>query len=231
MLNAIRAGAAVATVMLFAAACSTEPAPTPKPKEKKDESLDPLTALPNNYKLEFENDYVRIVRVHYDAGSKLPEHTHPAGSTVYVYLNDNEKVIFYHDLSSERSIERPPVKAGGARFATSREEHHMMENPSSTPSDFIRILVKTDQVSLGAVRRRIALSEQQYSNRQVRVTRLDYKPGESLSLPVSAAPSVIVAWPSGAHQFVEAKAAVTIATEQVTPSGLIRVELLTAPLK
>ena len=27
---------------------------------------------------EFENDYVKVVRVHYDAGVKLPEHTHPS---------------------------------------------------------------------------------------------------------------------------------------------------------
>ena len=36
---------------------------------------DPTTSLPHAYKVQFENDYVRVVRVHYDAGAR-PEHTH-----------------------------------------------------------------------------------------------------------------------------------------------------------
>ena len=40
---------------------------------------DPTTSLPDAYKVQFENDYVRVVRVHFDAGAKLPEHTHPGG--------------------------------------------------------------------------------------------------------------------------------------------------------
>ena len=55
---------------------------------------DPTKTLPEAYKVEFENDYVKVVRVHYDAGAKLPEHTHPAGTTAYVYLNDSEGVVF-----------------------------------------------------------------------------------------------------------------------------------------
>ena len=55
---------------------------------------DPTKSLPDAYKVEFENDYVKVVRVHYDAGAKLPEHTHPGGTTAYVYLNDSEGVVF-----------------------------------------------------------------------------------------------------------------------------------------
>ena len=32
---------------------------------------DPTKSLPDAYKVEFENDYVKVVRVHYDAGAKL----------------------------------------------------------------------------------------------------------------------------------------------------------------
>jgi len=223
---------AVAVTVALAAACASEPAATPTTEAHKEPGSDPITTLPNNYKLEFENDYVRIVRVHYDAESTLPEHTHPAGSTVYVYLNDNEKVIFDHHLGGERPLVRPPVKAGGVRFATSHEEHHTMENPSATPSDFLRIVLKTDKVDLGnAVRRRISLSEQEYSNAQVRVTRLQHTAGETLAVPPSDSPSLMVAWPSGAHKFVDAKSAVSMATDSGTPSGLVRVEFLTAPVK
>lgn len=44
---------------------------------------DPLKTLPDAYRLQFENDYVRVVRVHYAAGAKLPDHIHPPGTTVY----------------------------------------------------------------------------------------------------------------------------------------------------
>ena len=34
---------------------------------------DPTQALPDSYKVELDNPYVTVVRVHYDAGAKLPE--------------------------------------------------------------------------------------------------------------------------------------------------------------
>ena len=30
---------------------------------------DPLTTIPEAYKVQFENDWVRVVRVHYEAGA------------------------------------------------------------------------------------------------------------------------------------------------------------------
>ena len=70
---------------------------------------DPTQSLPDAYKLELENDYVRVVRVHYDAGAKLPEHTHAAGTTIYVYLNDSDGVVFKHSGNNNRSVTRPAV--------------------------------------------------------------------------------------------------------------------------
>ena len=74
------------------------------------------------------------MRVHYDAGAKLPEHTHPGGTTVYVYLNDSEGVVFSHVGGSNRAVTRPAVKAGAIRIAAGPEEHHTAENTSSTAS-------------------------------------------------------------------------------------------------
>lgn len=79
---------------------------------------DPLKTLPDAYKIQFDNAYVRVIRVHYDAGAKLPEHTHPPGTTVYVYLNDSEGVVFAHSGRSNRAVTRPPVKTGGVRIAS-----------------------------------------------------------------------------------------------------------------
>src|SRR6186713_2458748 len=104
---------------------------------------DPIATIPEAYKVQFENDWVKVVRVHYAAGAKLPEHTHPAGTTAYVYLNDSEGVIFRHSGNSNRSVTRPAVKAGSIRLAGGGEEHHNAENPGATPSDFLRIQIKT----------------------------------------------------------------------------------------
>src|SRR3954469_1481470 len=85
---------------------------------------DPTTTSPDAYKVLLDNDYVRVVRVHYDAGAKLPEHTHPGGTTLYVYLNDSEGVVFTHSGNNNRAVTRPPVKTGAIRIATGPEEHH-----------------------------------------------------------------------------------------------------------
>ncbi len=54
---------------------------------------DPLKTLPNAYKLEFENEYVRVVRVHYAPHEKLPAHEHTLNASAYVYLNDGGPVV------------------------------------------------------------------------------------------------------------------------------------------
>ena len=138
---------------------------------------DPTTSLPDAYKVQFENDYVRVVRVHYDAGAKLPEHTHPAGTTVYVYLNDSEGVVFQHFGSNNRSVTRPPVKAGAIRIAAGPEEHHTAENPASTPSDFLRIWFKTDNAGVRNLRAAARPPRLNAANKQMRITRLRVEAG------------------------------------------------------
>jgi quercetin dioxygenase-like cupin family protein len=48
---------------------------------------DPTKVDPKHYKVEFENAQVRVVRVHYGAGEKGPEHEHTLNHVI-VYLND-----------------------------------------------------------------------------------------------------------------------------------------------
>jgi hypothetical protein len=229
-MNMIRLLVAVSLGVTLAA-CAAEPAPPPA-EPAKDEAGDPLKTLPNNYKLEFENDYLKVVRVHYDAGAKLPEHIHAKGTTVYVYLNDNEGVIFNHVSGGERPLLRPPVKAGGARFSTSVLEHHTVENTGSTPSDFIRIWFKTDGAGLGnAIRRRVPLSEQEFSNKITRMSRPVIEAGKPLVVAASEYPSLVVAWPSGKHYWVDPKKSISIPTGDPDTQGFVRVELLTAPVK
>src|SRR5258706_14872531 len=90
---------------------------------------DPVKVAPQNYKPEFENEWVKVLRVHYGAKEKIPEHDHPATATAYVYLNDSGPVIFKHVGLSYGAVTRPATKAGSFRLYKATKETHEVENP------------------------------------------------------------------------------------------------------
>jgi redox-sensitive bicupin YhaK (pirin superfamily) len=189
---------------------------------------DPAQTLPDAYKVQFENDYVRVVRVHYEAGAKLPEHTHPGGTTVYVYLNDSDGVVFRHSGRGNRAVTRPAVKTGGVRVASGPEEHHTAENPASTPSDFLRIWLKTETAD-GRTMRRLSPTDEKFENQQLRITRIIVAENKltQVSAPATA-PSLIVWLPGGHVQWLAAGQSF----EGVRPHGnaeVLRIDFLTAP--
>jgi hypothetical protein len=67
---------------------------------------DAVTAVPESYKHQFENEWVRIVRVHYPPHAKLPAHTHTSLACAYVYLNDSGPVIFARCVRQERELSK-----------------------------------------------------------------------------------------------------------------------------
>jgi hypothetical protein len=187
---------------------------------------DPTKTLPDAYQVQLDNDYVRVVRVHYDAGAKLPEHTHPAGTTVYVYLNDSEGVVFRHSGRSNRAVTRPAVKAGGVRVASGPEEHHTAENPASTPSDFLRVWFKTDNGGERNLRRRLSPTDPEFANKQMRITRLA---GMDVAFEAPAnTPALAVSLPDGVVHWVPAG-------ERFSPGSshsraeVLRIDFLTSP--
>ena len=190
---------------------------------------DPIKTLPDSYKVEFENEYVRVVRAHYAAGAKLPEHTHPGGTTVYVYLNDSEGVVFRHSGRSNRAVTRPAVKAGGMRIASGDEEHHTAENPASTPSDFLRIVFKTDNGGERNLRRRLSPADTEFANKQMRVTRLTAPPNKVtwIETPVGQ-PSIVVQLPTGNTRWYDAGQRVALSVLHNT-AELIRIDFLAPP--
>jgi quercetin dioxygenase-like cupin family protein len=200
---------------------------------------DPTKSLPDSYKVELDNPYVTVIRVHYDAGAKLPEHTHPPGTTAYVYLNDSEGVIFSHVGGSNRAVTRPPVKAGAIRIAAGQEEHHTAENPSSTPSDFLRIVFKTDNAGVRNLRQRLAPTEVEFANKQMRITRLRVKPGQNLLIETKDAPALRIAmregikdWTTTPPNFLRWLDKGTSEEFAVTgdfPVDLIKIDFLTRP--
>lgn len=143
---------------------------------------DPTKIAPDAYKTEFENEYVRVQRVHYAPHVKLPEHDHPAFATAYVYLNDAEPVVFKHVGLAYGAVKRPAVKAGSFRLYKAVRETHEVESMSDTPSDFLRVEFKTDPAKDQNTLRGKYFREDfpagenfqkvQFENDQVRITRL-----------------------------------------------------------
>jgi hypothetical protein len=151
----------------------------------------PESVLPKAYKLQFENQWVKVTRVHYDPYEKLPSHQHTLYPAAYVYLNDSGPVVFKHKDLPYGAVTRQPTKARSFRLYQSVKEMHEVENLSELPSDFLRVEFKTEPVNEKALRGRF-LSEQpgptenlekvQFENEQVRITRLVCRRGKSIEI-------------------------------------------------
>ena len=70
---------------------------------------DPTKVDPDHYKVVFENDDVRVVRITYGAGEKSVMHYHPDG--VAVFLTD-QKVEFTMPDGSTQEVESKAGEAG-----------------------------------------------------------------------------------------------------------------------
>src|ERR1700741_4793246 len=108
---------------------------------------DPLKALPQAYKLQFENDWVKVTRVHYGPHERLPAHQHTQTGSAYVYLNDSGPVVFKHIGLAYGAVTRPATKAGSFRLYRGLTEIHEVENLSEKPSDFLRVEFKTEPIN------------------------------------------------------------------------------------
>lgn len=165
---------------------------------------DPLKVCPQAYKLQFENDWVKVTRVHYAPNEKLPAHEHTETASAYVYLNDGGPVVFKHIGADYGAITRPATKAGSFRVYRAVREIHEVENKSDQPSDFLRVEFKTapgtDERSLRGRFFRWEYPEGenvqqvQFENEQIRVTRLACAAGKKLDLTFnSTEPALLVA--------------------------------------
>jgi hypothetical protein len=164
---------------------------------------DPLKVAPQAYKLEFENEWVKVVRVHYGPHEKIPAHDHTERAAAYVYLNDGGPVIFKHIGLDYGAVTRPATKAGSFRLYKSLKEVHEVENTSDLPSDFLRVEFKTRMIDEKTLRGRFHreawpagenYQKTQFEDEQIRVTRLVCVPGKRLDIPTGASgPALLIA--------------------------------------
>jgi hypothetical protein len=103
---------------------------------------DALLAAPSEYKLEFENEFVRVSRVTFPARGSAAMHAHPAPGGVIVAITDQDARLTAPD-GSTREVH---YKAGQVRWAISTpqvdgsvQSAHSEENLSDKPFELIRI--------------------------------------------------------------------------------------------
>ncbi len=190
---------------------------------------DPLKVAPNNYKLEFENDWVKVVRVHYGPNEKIVAHDHNPTAAAYVYLSDSGPVIFKHINLSYGAITRAAVKAGSFRVYKSVKEVHEVENPNDTPSDFLRVEFKTEPLGDNKLRGKFFREETpagenfskiQFDNEQIRITRLIVAAGKSADVSATATePTLLIALTPARLKAKNAKGKTTKLTLETGKAG------------
>jgi len=89
---------------------------------------------PKHYKVEFENDQVRVLRITYAPGEKGVMHSHPEG--VVVFLTDGNGKFTFPDGKTQDT----KFKAG--QVIWSPETTHQPENIGKKPFEVIQVELK-----------------------------------------------------------------------------------------
>jgi quercetin dioxygenase-like cupin family protein len=95
---------------------------------------EPTKVEPKHYKLDFENERVQVVSVHYGPHEKSALHEHPGGVVVSV---SDAHLRFTDENGKVREVY---AKAGEARWYGAFK--HRVENLGDTPYDAVYIAVK-----------------------------------------------------------------------------------------
>ena len=97
-------------------------------------AADPVKVDPKHYKVEFENESVRVLRISYGPGEKSVMHDHP--KSVAVYLTDGMTRMTTPDGKSQDL----PVKAGGTAWTPAGS--HLPQNVGTKPFQVLLVELK-----------------------------------------------------------------------------------------
>ena len=95
---------------------------------------DPTKVEPKHYKLDFENEHVQVVSVHYGPHEKSAMHEHPGGVVVFL---SSAHLRFTDENGKTREVFSKP---GEARWYP--PFHHRVENLGDTAYDAVYVGVK-----------------------------------------------------------------------------------------
>jgi uncharacterized RmlC-like cupin family protein len=99
-------------------------------------ALDPVKLDPKSYKVELENDQVRVVRVKIGAHKSVPMHEHMLNRVV-VYMTDQN----FRVTSPDGKVETPQHKAGDVSWGPPAK--HKEENLSDKPFEVLVVDLKS----------------------------------------------------------------------------------------
>lgn len=197
--------------------------------------------LPRNYKLQFENAWVKVTAVRYGPNEKLQGHTHTPRPSAYVYLNDGGPVIFRHVGGSAAT--RAATKAGAFRVYRGLEEVHEVENMANVPSEFLRVELKTEgrdpATFRGKFMRPAAATNDpvvEFDHPQVRISRFWIGPGQRLEIKAAGEPALLIALTTGSgssageHRWLNARGSSELSNSGVSPIDFLRFDLKTPPV-
>ena len=212
-------------------------------------STDPVITLPDSYKLQFENEWVKVVRVTYAPFVKLPAHSHTTWAAAYVYLNDAGPVVFRHTDQEYHDMTRPATKAKSFRVNRAMQEQHEVENTASTPSEFLRVEFKTEQREPEMLRGRFysepdptgtRIERLQFDNAQLRVTRIVLAPSQRVHIATSnAQPALLIAvtatpaigFALGQERWIDVSQSLDLANSGTQTIEFLRFDFKTSPVE
>jgi len=105
------------------------------PKKTAATALDPAKVSPKNYKVEFENDQVRVMRVKFAPGQSVAQHEHVLNRVV-VYLTEQHSKLTLPDGKVEDSAHHAGEASWGGPVK------HVEENLLKTPVEAIVVEFK-----------------------------------------------------------------------------------------
>jgi quercetin dioxygenase-like cupin family protein len=201
---------AIVAILLFASCArpAEEEAPAEPEPAAVETGPDPTVTDPDHYKVELENDRVRIVRITYGPGEESTMHYHPDSAAVF--LTDHEVEMTLPDGSTSEMT----AAAGTAVFAPGGQ--HRPKNIADAPLEVVQVELKggpsgaapdgEDPVVVDSAHYTIELE-----NDLVRILRIEYGADEESTMhyhPESVAVfltdhNVHMTFPNGATSVIE----------------------------
>lgn len=102
-----------------------------------DMSHECTVADPEHYHLEFENEYVRVIRCRIPGRDKVKMHNHPLGSVI-IFMTDQN----LHQTLESGATEEAHNKAGHIVWGNGSQSQHMGENVTDQLYEYIRVDIK-----------------------------------------------------------------------------------------
>jgi hypothetical protein len=102
-----------------------------------DMSHECTVADPEHYHLEFENEYVRVIRCRIPGRDNVKMHNHPFGSVI-IFMTDQN----LHQTPENGTTEEAHNKAGRVLWGNGSQSQHMGVNVTDQLYEYIRVDIK-----------------------------------------------------------------------------------------